>query len=201
MPPSYPSFVSRETLLLLGRYQDLVLKWNCRINLVGRSDVDQLWARHIADCLRLIEILPPRGSVADLGSGAGFPGLVIAIVRHCPVVLIEADQRKAVFLRECCRELGLSATILAKRIEHLTGVTVDIVTARALASVERLCALSAPLLNPAGRCFFIKGARADAELTEAGRRWQMDVIRHRGSETGDGCILEVSNLRRASSPS
>ena len=189
--------VSRETLALLERYRVELVRWNRHINLLGPQELDRFSERHLLDCLHLASLLPANESIVDLGSGGGLPGLVIAIVNQCPVTLIEADQRKAAFLRECGRELGLKTTVIARRIEALTDLRVGLIVARALAPLDRLLDFAAPLLTPDGRCLFIKGSNVDTELTKARLRWQMTAFRHPTMSVGDGCVLEVTNLRRA----
>ncbi len=180
----------------LRRFETLITRWNRTINVVGQLELQQLWQRHIADSLALVEALPPHGEVVDLGSGAGFPGLVVAIASTRPVILVEANRRKAAFLRECTRELGVAARVVAERIERCGIVGARIVTARALARLPRLLALATPMLAEEGACFFIKGAQVEVELTEARRDWQMSVTRHASSPGSDGCIIEVRHLRR-----
>ncbi len=188
--------VSRETFDRLAIFEACLRKWNARINLIGSRDIGSVWTRHIADSMRILPHLPPTGTIVDIGSGAGFPGLVIAIVSGRSITLVEADHRKAAFLRECAREIDLPVTIIADRIERCGVRGIDIITARALARLPRLLDLSFPLLGPGGTCLFLKGHQVAAELTEARPRWQMDVRCHPGASAHDGCLLEVTHLRR-----
>ncbi len=173
--------VSRETLDRLQLYADLLVKWQASINLVAPSTLSDVWRRHMLDSAQLAALMPPPdGSarpIADLGSGAGFPGLVLAIVTGRPTLLIDADSRKCAFLREAIRVTGASAIVINARIESLAsepvGWAVDILVARALSHLEKLC-FFANLLKPRC-CLFLKGRNWRDELTAAEERWTMQV--------------------------
>lgn len=184
--------VSRETSERLDAYEAILRLWNPRINLVSRADLAQLRPRHIDDALALIPLIP-RGTerAIDLGSGAGLPGLVLAIATGIPFDLVESDVRKAAFLREAARATAAPATIHATRIEAATLAPAPLVTARALAPLPRLLELSARFLAPGGIALFPKGDRLDEELTRARRAWTMDTAIHQGP---NGPILTVSAL-------
>jgi 16S rRNA (guanine527-N7)-methyltransferase len=181
--------VSPETLHRLEVYADTLRLWQKRINLVAPSTLPDLWHRHIADSAQLVALAPPGiRTWADLGSGAGFPGLVVAILlagrdtSEPPprITLVESDQRKCAFLAEVVRATGISALlsvdILGMRIEAAATrdrlATVDVVSARALASMERLLELAAPFLGVASVALFMKGRSAEAEIAEARRAWR-----------------------------
>ena len=182
----------------LDRLASLLLRWNARINLISRADEATLWTRHILDSAQLVALLPPTaGTLIDLGSGAGFPGLVLAILTSWHVHLVESDQRKAAFLREAARETGTHVAIHAVRAETLRLPPVQVVTARALAPLGELLRLAAPLLAPGGVCLFPKGRDAEAELTAAAAGWHMR-IEHVPSRTSPGAtLLRISEIRRA----
>jgi 16S rRNA (guanine527-N7)-methyltransferase len=191
--------VSRETHLRLEAYVALLLRWNRTINLISRRDEAQIWTRHIHDSLGLLPLLPPGFSHAiDLGSGAGLPGLVLAIATNRPFHLVEADQRKAAFLREAARTTGAPATIHNSRIEASSPPLAPVITARALAPLVQLLAWSAPLLLPGGICIFPKGRTAADELTQARAQWQMQVDITASTLDPSACILTVSEIARAS---
>ena len=192
--------VSRETSDRLAIFAALLERWNPRINLVAAGDLDQLWTRHIADSLQLAPDLAPGASFVDLGSGGGFPGLVLAIVTGNPVTLIESDLRKASFLREAARATGANATILACRIEDAELAPVRFVTARALAALPQLLDWASRFLTPDGTCLFLKGRRADAELTAALAEWHMTVFRRPSRTDPDGIVLRLSDITRARKP-
>jgi 16S rRNA (guanine527-N7)-methyltransferase len=192
--------VSRETLTRLSLFVDLVQRWNPRVNLVSKGDLDRLWDRHISDSLQLTSLLPPgTGHAIDLGSGGGFPAIPLAIASGLRFDLIESDHRKASFLREAGRVTGASVTVHAVRAEAATVEPAPLVTARALASVSELLSLSGRLLTPDGACLFPKGARVDAELTEAAKRWHMRVERFTSQIEPTGVILRISEITRAPS--
>jgi 16S rRNA (guanine527-N7)-methyltransferase len=194
-----PKDVSRETLAELDRFAALLLRWNSTVNMVARTDEPFLWVRHIADSLQLAPLMTPRPERAiDFGSGAGFPGLILALATGVAFDLIEADQRKAAFLREAARVTSAPVRIHPIRIEAAQLPPAPLITARAVAPLPTLLALAAPLLAPGGMCLFLKGANADAELTHAATQWQMqaDGI---PSRTAPGArILRITELSRAS---
>jgi 16S rRNA (guanine527-N7)-methyltransferase len=208
---SMPGAVSRDTLDRLRRYVALLLRWNATINLIGRADAadpDFVWDRHIADCLRLLPLVPGDVTAAtDLGSGAGLPGLVLAIAAGVPFALIEADRRKAAFLIEAARVTEAPVTIHCARIEAAPFAPTFIapaplVTARALAPLPRLLDYAHPLLAPGGICLFPKGPSAAAEIADAKRQgWRFTVDRHDGGAAPwappGATILRLSDLARA----
>jgi 16S rRNA (guanine527-N7)-methyltransferase len=189
--------VSRETLARLEVFATLLLRWNSRINLISRSDAPVLWERHIEDSLQLAPLIPPgtaRG--IDLGSGAGFPGLVLSIATGLPFDLVESDQRKAAFLREAARVTSAPAQIHACRIETARIEPSPLVTARALAPLPKLLALAAPLLAGDGICLFAKSEKADQEIAEASASWTMQIERHISRKDRSGVILRLSGVKR-----
>jgi 16S rRNA (guanine527-N7)-methyltransferase len=191
--------VPRETQRELDRFIALLLRWNSTVNLVARADEPFLWDRHIADSLQLVPLMDPRPERAiDLGSGAGFPGLILALVTGVPFDLIEADQRKAAFLREAARVTGAAIRIYPTRIEAADLPPAPLVTARAVAALPKLLALAAPLLAPGGMCLFLKGANADTELTHAATQWQMQVDGIPSCTAPGARILRITELSRVS---
>ncbi|WP_297444127.1 16S rRNA (guanine(527)-N(7))-methyltransferase RsmG [Acidocella sp.] len=182
----------------LRLFADLVAKWSPRINLISKSDLPHLWARHIEDSLRLLPFLPPNLDRAiDLGSGAGFPGLVVCIATGIKFELIESDARKAAFLLEAARQTGAPAKIHNCRIEAAKLDPARLITARALAPLDKLLGLAAPLLTEDGFCLFPKGRTAPDELTAATRLWHMSYERLASSDD-ESCILKLSEIRHAS---
>ena len=168
--------VSRETMDRLAAYVALVEKWQQRVNLVSASTLPDIWMRHIWDSAQLVPLVPAgTGRILDVGSGAGFPGLVLAAFCDAELHLVESDQKKAVFLQTVIRETGIRAIVHNRRIESLPPIGADIVTARALASLDRLLELLEAQLVPGMRCLFLKGARAEAELAALDTR--SDIIR------------------------
>lgn len=187
--------VSRETLERLKLYADLLVKWQARINLVGPATLPDLWQRHMLDSAQLAAHLPP-GPVLDLGSGAGFPGLVLAILRGGPVHLVESDARKCAFLREAARLTGAEAVVHNLRIETLKPFPVVAVTARALAPLGKLLDWAAPFLQQGVECLFLKGRTCEEELTQAAEHWNMAVERIPSLTDASGIILHLSEVHR-----
>jgi 16S rRNA (guanine527-N7)-methyltransferase len=190
--------VSRESLDRLQVYVDLLAAWNKTINLIGRSTEPEIWNRHVADCLQLLPLMPPgTRAIADLGSGAGLPGLVLAIARPIKAYLFEANLKKAAFLREAARRMGADAEVHAVRIEEAGAVAVDAVTARALAPLSELLYLAEPFFKKGAIGLFHKGQDVEEELTEATKSWRIAFRTHPSSTDSRGCILEIREARRA----
>ncbi len=194
--------VSRETAERLIRYVDLLRAWNARINLVAPASLAHVWERHVLDSLQLRDHLDPAAVPAglDLGSGAGFPGLVLAIAAGIPMTLVEADRRKAAFLTTVIAETGAPATAINRRIEALAPGDLPrpaIVTARALKPLPQLLALAAPWLEDDGTVLWAwKGARWREELTAAQKDWifACDALASRTEPAAR--LLRISGLRR-----
>ena len=191
--------VSRETEARLQDYVALLLRWNARINLVAASTLDDVWSRHVLDSLQLLPLLPDMpGSLTDLGSGAGFPGLVLAAASGRETHLVESDQRKCVFLREATRMLGLARIhIHPQRIETANPPPAIILTARALAPLTVLLRHSTTLLAPGGVALFPKGRTANDELTAAAAHWTMHVERFPSRTEPAATLLRLSEIRPA----
>ena len=178
---------------------EVLLRWQKAINLVGRTTLDDLWVRHILDSAQLIPLLPPEAkSLVDLGSGAGFPGLVLAALRPgLDVTLIEADARKAAYLGEAARRMGLpnQPRIVINRIEAAAPVGADVVTARALAPLAQLLAWAdRHRANPA-ICLFHKGKGWQVELTEAMKDWDIQSTPQASVTDRDAVILRIGSYR------
>jgi 16S rRNA (guanine527-N7)-methyltransferase len=185
----------------LRQFEALVQAWSPRINLVSRRDLPQLWARHIEDSLALIPLIPAGTERAiDLGSGAGFPGLVLALTTGIAFTLIESDQRKAAFLRDAARQLGAPVSVLNTRIETAKTVPAPLVTARALAPLDRLLALAVPHLAPEGVCLFPKGREYEAEVKAAERLWRFRLERCRTPSDPEARILKLSQIQHVGKP-
>jgi 16S rRNA (guanine527-N7)-methyltransferase len=174
--------VSRETLARLDRLIELLLPVAAHTNLIARSTIPQLWTRHIADSLQLLPLAPNAKTWVDLGSGAGFPGLVIACALAdqpgARVHLVESVQKKAAFLRETAQQLQVPAIVHAVRIEVIgknTNIKADVVTARALAPLDQLLTLAHPLLRSGAIGLFPKGQDVEGELTQASKSWNIEA--------------------------
>lgn len=192
--------VSRETKLQLERFATLLKRWNAKINLVSRSSLGDLWGRHIMDSAQLFALMPPSArSWADLGSGGGFPGLVIAILAQqagadLAVTLVESDGRKAAFLAAAVHELGLSATVRTDRIEALAPLGADVISARALAPLSQLLGYCARHGGQGSRALLLKGAGFAEELKEARENWRFDLVTHPSKTAPDSVILDIGAL-------
>jgi len=174
--------VSRETAARLDHYVALLLDWQSRMNLIAASTVPMLWTRHIADSLQLLAILPQARQWADLGSGAGFPGVPIACAladqSSAEVHLIESNKKKAAFLREAVRVTAAPALVHAERVaDFARGFRgrFDVVAARALAPLPELLSIAYPLLKSGAQGLFPKGQDVDAELTETTKCWSIQA--------------------------
>jgi len=189
--------VSRETLDRLTLYTELLGKWTRKINLVAPQSMADVWRRHILDSAQLFRLLPREtGTLVDLGSGAGLPGLVLAILGVPDVHLVESDLRKAAFLQEAARQTGTKITIHAKRIEAAPAIQADIVTARALARLAILLEHAQKFLKPSGACYFLKGALLADELTEARESWHMEVSEFPSLSDASGVIVKLESIVR-----
>jgi 16S rRNA (guanine527-N7)-methyltransferase len=196
--------VSHETVVALDAFVELFLRWQKAVQLVSPSSLPKLWTRHIADSLQLVRHIPEgTKTVVDLGSGGGFPGLILAIaLRDKPEVmvhLIESDSRKASFLREAVRGLQLPAKVHAERIESVAKRigNVDVVSARSLAPLPRLFELAEPLLAKGTIGLFLKGQDVDRELTEAAKSWNIHSKVVPSLTDSSGKILLVEALSKA----
>lgn len=193
--------VSRETLDRFGIYFRLLKQWQKKTNIVAPSTIDLFWERHIADSLQCIQILPDKSNWVDIGTGGGFPGLVIAIAladaKPNKVCLVDSNQKKCAFLRAVIRETGISAQVVSERIEQVVrkGNAPEVVTARALTTLDGLLTLCKPWLSGPTIGLFHKGRDYRRELRETDGRWEYDLIEHKSSSASDSVILELSNLR------
>jgi 16S rRNA (guanine(527)-N(7))-methyltransferase RsmG len=198
--------VSEAVVAHLSAYLDKLQLWQKKINLVSAATLSDPWRRHILDSGQLHTLLPGSAqSIVDIGSGAGFPALVLAIMdlqyggKRVPTRqfhLIESDRRKCVFLNEIIRLTGIAGIVYDKRVEAYAGPRADAVTARACAPMVRLLPWAAPLMEDHGRGLFLKGEKAQDELTLAAKDWTMDVTKHASLSDTRGVILEVKNLAR-----
>ena len=195
--------VSRETMARLETYAALLRKWNPAINLVAKSTLPDLWQRHFEDSAQLLGLCPQGATTwCDLGSGGGFPGMVVAIMARearpdLRVSLVESDQRKATFLRAVARDTGTEVVVHAVRTETLTPQGADIVSARALAPLPLLLPYIDRHLRRGGVAFLPKGANADAELAEALATWRFEVQKTPSKTDPQAVILHIEGLTRA----
>jgi 16S rRNA (guanine527-N7)-methyltransferase len=193
--------VSRESRQKIETYVKLLLTWQQRINLIGPATVASVWDRHIFDSLQLLALLPPdTRSIAELGSGAGIPGLVLAMAAGLEAHLYESNGKKSAFLREAARQTGTRAVVHNVRLETLKAETavpkVQCVVARALAPLPLLLEYAEPFLSGGAVGLFHKGQDVDAELTEATKYWRMAVSKHASQCDSRGVILEIREATR-----
>ncbi len=189
--------VSRETLARLEAYAERLRAWQGAVNLVGAATLADVWRRHFLDSAQLLPLLPPgTRTLVDLGSGAGFPGLVLAILGVPDVHLIESNRRKAAFLNEVARVTGTDVTVHAARIEDLPAFPADAVTARACAPLPRLLSYAARFLDSGGVALLLKGREVERELTDAAKTWKMRVERLSSRAGPGGVVLKLRDIRR-----
>lgn len=194
--------VSRETMQDLILLVELLQKWNKTINLVGKASIEQVWSRHILDSAQVWQLRPENLNVwVDLGSGGGFPGLVLAILakQDAPEAkfhMIESDARKCAFLRNVSRETMLNVQVHNARIENVDEIAADVVSARALASVEKLVGLSTKFLGDNAFCLFLKGQGCATEVEKARELWRFQSETTQSLSDDAGEILKIWNIER-----
>ena len=193
--------VSRETLDALTLYADQLAKWQKAKNLVANSTIDDRWRRHFLDSAQLYPLIRkyhPKGNLAllDIGSGAGFPGLVLSIMGLGSVELVESNGRKCVFMNQVARATAAPAKALNERIEALPSRQVDIICSRACAKVVQLLDWSEPFISETTEMWLLKGEGAEEELTQAAASWNMSVERFDSLSSSTGTILRLSRIKR-----
>jgi 16S rRNA (guanine527-N7)-methyltransferase len=195
--------VSRETEARLDRYLALLLKWQTKTNLIAPSTLPNLWTRHVSDSLQLLTLAPTAKVWIDLGSGGGFPGVVLACaLAETPgaiVHLVERIAKKAAFLREAMRVTGSPGAVhlgdIGDTVERFAG-PVDCVTARAVAPLHQLIGFAEPMVKRGARALFLKGQDVEAELTEATKYWKIEPKLHSSRTGGQGWIVELDQIER-----
>ena len=196
-PADFQSALGASDLVMqrLSVYAELLSKWQRRINLVGKATLDDLWRRHMMDSAQLLPLIPERArTLVDLGSGAGFPGLVLAILGIPEVHLVESDGRKCAFLQEAARVTDTSVEIHRTRIEKTPSIAADVVTARACAPLPSLLSYAQPFLRKGSICLFPKGRNAEEELTESQKKWIIDVTRIKSLTDPQAEILKLQDI-------
>lgn len=193
--------VSRETVAPLQSYADLLRKWQRSINLVSRSTLPDLWDRHFADSAQLLPLIRRDAAsrtptILDVGSGAGFPGMVLAALGAGAVNLVESDQRKVSFLRQVVLATGANATLHTARVEELAPFPADIITARAFAPLPRLFDLVADFISDTTVLWLLKGREAEQELTALSEYWTVSVERITSRTDPHAVILRLSDAAR-----
>jgi len=188
--------VSRETLSRLKAYANVLADWNARHNLVSKTSLTDLWKRHFWDSAQLAPLVPAEAqTLADLGSGAGFPGLLLAaMLPNVAVTLFEATAKKCAFLQAAAERMGLTVTIENARMEDLPPRAFDVVTARACAPLPKLLEYAHSFMGPNSVCLFLKGQNVGSELTEAHKCWNMKLSQVPSQTDPSGAIVTVREL-------
>ena len=193
--------VSRETLDKLNAFVALVEKWTAKINLISKSSIPHIWNRHIADSAQLFDLAPSQGHWVDIGSGGGFPGIVLAILASerqdsFGFTLVESDQRKCAFLRTASRELDLGITVKSERIEEIAPLGADVLSARALADLSVLLGFADRHLSADGLALFPKGALWKMEDQDAQKQWSYTCEPVKSRTSADAAILSIKEIAR-----
>jgi len=201
LPADLLGDVSRETRKRLDDFAALYEKWSPRINLTAPSTQSDFWRRHVGDSAQLIELAPEARHWIDLGSGGGFPGMVVAILlqdmARARIELVESNRKKTAFLQAVKAQCAPSAIIHPVRIEDVVGRigAPEIVTARALAPLPKLLDMTAPWLQQGSRALFHKGRGYASEIEDSHAKWQFDLVRHESLIDAESVILDITNLR------
>lgn len=196
-PPEFPAGAEAK----LRAFVALVLKWNRQINLISRGTENEIWQRHIRDSAQLLALAPADARLwLDIGSGGGFPGIVIAILAQVlrpemQVVLVESDKRKAAFLIQAARELDLPCRIRAERVEALPALGADVLSARALSALPELLAFGVRLIAAGGVMIFPKGEKAEEEIAAARQDWQFEAERIQSATNTAATVLKITEVR------
>jgi len=187
--------VSRETEARLDRYESLLREWNQRLSLVSDSTLDIVWTRHFLDSAQLLPLIPQREKpVIDLGTGAGFPGVILAIMGAPHIHLVEHNMRKVAFLRTLIAELDLKVTLHAMKVESVKPFHAAAVTARAFKPLTDLIGLGRKFLGPDSVAIFPKGRRAEEELGDAEQRWRFSAERFKSQTDPESTIFRLSGI-------
>lgn len=190
--------VSHETIINLTSYAELLTKWQSKINLVSNSTLDDIWLRHIYDSAQLLQFIKPTDSVVDFGSGAGFPAMVLAVMGAKNVTAIESDQRKIVFLNEVARITKTKINLINKRIEDVEVFPVDVISARAFASLTDILQYAQPWWEDTTKGVFLKGSNVKEELTAASAKWHIRSRTEVSRADPNGSVLIIERAEALS---
>ena len=190
--------VSRETMDKLMTYEVQLLKWQRAVNLVSKSSVPDLWTRHFLDSAQLLPHIDNNvKTIVDMGSGGGFPAMVLALTGGFDVHFIESDQKKIEFLRNVSRETKTNVNLHCCRLEHAPDLSADLVTSRALASLDKLLSFAEPFANEKTQCLFLKGATHNEEIACTKQNWHVKFSTYESITDPEGVILKVENFKNA----
>ena len=188
----YP--VPHETFLKLSEYLDVLLKWNARINLISKNSEDDVWIRHVLDSAQIMQYIDKSHKILDIGSGAGFPGIVLSILGAQNITLLDSDNRKCSFLLEVARLLGLQLEVINDRIENVYDKEFDVVTARGFASITMI--LQSVDSIKTSRILLLKGKNYEFEIQEALQEWDFRYITYPSITNFSSCIVDITNVRK-----
>ncbi len=192
--------VSRETVDRLDRFSKQLERWSSRINLVSKNTLSEVWSRHILDSAQILTLLPKEPiNICDMGSGGGFPGLVLAIILEerleaYEICLIDSDQRKCAFLRQMALQQGLKVKVLTGRLEEIEPQGAQVITARALAPLPDLIAFGTRHMKENGKMIFLKGKTAKHEITSAQEDWKFEYQTYTSLTSADSFLIEIKNV-------
>ncbi len=191
--------VSRETFERLAFYHDALVTWSKTHNLIGPKERAQIWQRHFVDCYQLVGQIDAKSQIVDIGSGAGFPGLVMACSRsdgfNPSFTLVEPNAKRCAFLRHVSHKLDLNVTVVNDKIENISRETFDVVTSRAVANLTTLLKMGEPWLKNGAKALFLKGQTAEDELTEARHYWNFNLQIYPSRSDSNGVVLSLSEVR------
>jgi len=188
----YP--VSHETSCKLSEYVDLLLKWNAKINLISKNSVDEIWVRHVLDSAQAMNYMKKSQKTLDVGSGAGFPGLILSILGVKNITLVDSDQRKCSFLLEAARLLNLKVRVINDRVENINDEEFDVVTARGFASIDRV--FREVVRIKSNKILLLKGKNHDLDIQEALQKWEFEYITYPSITNFSSHILDITNVRK-----
>ncbi len=188
----YP--VPHETFLKLSEYVEILLKWNSKINLISRNSEDDIWIRHMLDSAQVARFINKPQKILDIGSGAGFPGMVLSILGVDDVTLLDSDQRKCSFLLEVARLLQLKLTVINDRVENICDKKFDVVTTRGFSSIDKV--LECVDVIQTNRILLLKGKNYELELQEALQKWDFEYITYPSVTDFSSHIVDITNVRK-----
>ncbi len=188
--------VPRGTFKKLEEFVELLKKWQKTINLVSDSSIPDVWSRHIIDSAQLLEHIAIEENIIDIGSGAGFPGIILAILGAKNVSLVESDARKVAFLKEAARVCGVSVTAFCQRVEEMNLETYQTITARGFASVEKTLNIMENAITPKHKLLLLKGKNFEAEKAEALVNWSFDCQTSPSITDETGVIALITNIEK-----
>ncbi|NOZ42757.1 MAG: 16S rRNA (guanine(527)-N(7))-methyltransferase RsmG [Alphaproteobacteria bacterium] len=191
--------VSRETMVHIRRYHDLVVKWQKKINLVSNASLSDIWCRHFYDSFQLNSLfgqsIGGNLQILDIGSGAGFPGLLLSMLGSGEFHMVESNAKKCTFMNQVIRETTCRAVVHCARMEDLAVFPIDYIISRACAPVGRLIEIAQGFIHPETICLFLKGQNADKEIAAARQKWQFKLEKFTSLSEASGVIVKVSDIK------